>query len=54
MCEQLEGLEEIVDPRLNPSGKFDAIGFSQGASFPVRALLPSVEWYGIKLIRSIL
>ncbi|GAA5923630.1 palmitoyl-protein thioesterase family protein [Sporobolomyces koalae] len=30
VCEQLLALPEITDPALNPSGKFDAIGFSQG------------------------
>lgn len=29
-CDQLRGLDEIMSPELNPSGKFDAIGFSQG------------------------
>lgn len=29
-CDQLLALEEITSPELNPSGKFDAIGFSQG------------------------
>ncbi|KAL8286246.1 hypothetical protein RQP46_004734 [Phenoliferia psychrophenolica] len=30
VCDQLRALPEIMDPLLNPSGKFDAIGFSQG------------------------
>ncbi|KAK4706167.1 palmitoyl-protein thioesterase, partial [Phenoliferia sp. Uapishka_3] len=30
VCDQLRALPEIMDPKLNPSGKFDAIGFSQG------------------------
>lgn len=30
VCEQLGHVKEIVDSALNPSGKFDAIGFSQG------------------------
>lgn len=30
ICNQLLALDEITSPLLNPSGKFDAIGFSQG------------------------
>ncbi|GAA6008129.1 hypothetical protein JCM10207_007039 [Rhodosporidiobolus poonsookiae] len=30
VCEQLNALPELVSPKLNPSGVFDAIGFSQG------------------------
>jgi palmitoyl-protein thioesterase len=30
VCEQLQVLPELFDPSLNPSGHFDAIGFSQG------------------------
>ncbi|GAA5895722.1 hypothetical protein JCM5296_007403 [Sporobolomyces johnsonii] len=29
-CEQLSALPELMDPLLNPSGHFDALGFSQG------------------------
>ncbi|GAA5954133.1 hypothetical protein JCM21900_002900 [Sporobolomyces salmonicolor] len=29
-CEQLSALSELMDPLLNPSGHFDALGFSQG------------------------
>ncbi|GAA6059856.1 hypothetical protein JCM10212_007061 [Sporobolomyces blumeae] len=37
-CAQLRSIPEIVDPSLNPSGKFDAIGFSQGGQL-LRALV---------------
>ncbi|SCZ91484.1 BZ3500_MvSof-1268-A1-R1_Chr1-2g01440 [Microbotryum saponariae] len=30
VCEQLTQTPQLVDPQLNPSGKVDAIGFSQG------------------------
>lgn len=30
VCDQLLALPEISSPKLNPSGEFDAIGFSQG------------------------
>ncbi|ORY59910.1 Alpha/Beta hydrolase protein [Leucosporidium creatinivorum] len=30
VCQQLLDLPEITSPKLNPSGEFDAIGFSQG------------------------
>lgn len=33
VCNQLLSLDEITSPVLNPSGKFDAIGFSQGGQF---------------------
>lgn len=29
-CDQLRGIDEITSLKLNPSGQFDAIGFSQG------------------------
>lgn len=30
VCQQLRAIPEIMDESLNPSGRFDAIGFSQG------------------------
>ena len=30
VCAQLADLPQLVDPVLNPSGQFDALGFSQG------------------------
>lgn len=38
ICAQLLDLPEIMDPALNPSRKFDAIGFSQGGQL-LRALV---------------
>ncbi|GAA5991268.1 hypothetical protein JCM10908_003231 [Rhodotorula pacifica] len=46
VCAQLASLPDLVDQELNPSGQFDAIGFSQGGQF-LRAVVERCNGPGL-------
>ena len=53
VCEQLLELEEITSPKLNPSGHFDAIGFSQGGQL-LRAVVERCGGEGGLRVRNLI
>ncbi|KAM0753272.1 alpha/beta-hydrolase [Meredithblackwellia eburnea MCA 4105] len=53
VCEQLQAIPEIVEKDLNPSGQFDAVGFSQGGQL-IRAVVERCVGTGGLSVRNLI